>query len=121
MDRNYKRRHVFLEFITNSLGFTKPNQQNIKMKLTLVLILLNAFATIDAFRPKRSRFMRFHRHNDAAKDEQASIQRKQKLVELISNAKSKDTLNALMNALASKTTEQNKQNIRYTLYNISLI
>ena len=95
------------------------------MKLSLnivaILIIINAFATIDAFRPKRSRFMRFHRHNDAAKDEQASIQRKQKLVELISNAKSKDTLNALMNALASKTTEQNKQNIRYTLYNISLI
>ena len=91
------------------------------MKLAMVLILLNAFATIDAFRPKRSRFLRFHRHNDATNDEQASIKRRQKLVELISNAKSKDTLNALMNALASKTTEQNKQNMRYALYNISLI
>ena len=95
------------------------------MKLTLILVLLNAIATIDAFRPKRSRFLRFHRHNDeqaaGATDEQTSLKRKQKLVELISNAKSKDTLNALMNALASKTTEQNKQNMRYTLYNISLI
>ena len=91
------------------------------MKLTMIVVLLNAVATIDAFRPKRSRFLRFHRHNDGATDEQTSLKRKQKLVELILNAKSKDTLNALMNALASKTTEQNKQNMRYTLYNISLI
>ena len=72
MDPKYKRQHVFFELITNSLGFTNPNHQNIKMKLAMVLILLNAFATIDAFRPKRSRFLRFHRHNDATNDEQTN-------------------------------------------------
>ena len=84
------------------------------------MIIFNAFATIDAFRPKRSRFMKFHRHKNGEDDLRASAQRKQKLVELIANAKSEDTFKALMSALASKTTEKNKQNMRYTLYNINL-
>ena len=92
----------------------------LSMNILAILFIINAFATIDAFRPKRSRFMKFHRHNDGEDDFRASSQRKQKLVELISNAKSADTFNALMSALVSKTTEKNKQNMRYTLYNINL-
>lgn len=93
----------------------------LSLNILVILLIVNAFETIDAFGPKRSRFLKFHRHNDGGDNKKASLQRKRKLVELISNTKSKDTFNALMNALASKTTEKTKQNLRYALFDTNLI
>ena len=97
----------------------------LSLNILVILLIVNAFETIDAFGPKRSRFLKFHRHNDGGNNQKASLQRKRKLVKLIANAKSKDTYelisNALINALASKTTKKTSQNLRYALFDINLI